>query len=127
MTREIMDFWQAIAIPGVIALLGIGFVVLIGRWQKSELQEAAQGLRTATSALPPSVVVTLSTLVTAVFVVFVWYVLSKSFGETANSSISFASVAGLVLVGIAAFIGIMSLLSFSASYLGILEKLERYR
>ena len=49
---------------------------------------------------------------------FVAYVLHKVFADHANG---FASVAALILVGLAAFIGIMNLLSFSAHAIGIAD------
>ncbi|HEX8167208.1 MAG TPA: hypothetical protein VF601_15675 [Beijerinckiaceae bacterium] len=60
--------------------------------------------------------VVLSLAVAAVFVFFIGYVLNHAFTDKVGS---FAVVATLLLVGIAAFIGIMNMLSFSASWLDI--------
>ena len=53
-----------------------------------------------------------------IVIAFVAYVLHEVFGDHANG---FASVAALILVGLAAFIGIMNLLSFSAHAIGIAD------
>jgi hypothetical protein len=53
-----------------------------------------------------------------IVVAFVFYVLDKVFHDASGS---FASVAALILVGLAAFIGIMNVLSFSSHAIGIAD------
>jgi hypothetical protein len=61
---------------------------------------------------------TVSGIVTIVFAAFIFYVFQKVFDPAASS---FASVATLILVGLAAFIGIMNFLSFSSHMMGIAD------
>jgi hypothetical protein len=58
------------------------------------------------------------TFVAFVFVIFIGYVLYQAF-EVGTGN--FASVATLILVGLAAFIGIMNILSFTAHFMGIID------
>jgi hypothetical protein len=62
--------------------------------------------------------ITILSVAGLIVVGFVFYVFHKVFGDHGSG---FASVAALILVGLAAFIGIMNLLSFSAHAIGIAD------
>src|SRR3712207_3620843 len=68
--------------------------------------------------LDPRLAVLLSVIIAGAFFFFIGYVLRQAFADKAGG---FAVVASLLLVGIAAFIGIMNMLSFSASWLEMVD------
>ncbi|WP_170182172.1 hypothetical protein [Phreatobacter stygius] len=85
---------------GAVVLAFVGWQ--IGRMRRSE---QAAGNALSTSGLPPSMVLTTATVATTIFVGFIRHVLDKAFSAEATAKVGFASVAGLLLVGMAAFIG----------------------